>query len=347
MSLPFVDGNVLFANDLISSLALKADRDPTTGRLVEAQSPQGVVDRLNALENSVSGASTSASNALSVAQAAKAEADAALPSSAAGTTVATLTSGVLTPAQVPLIITDGTHTVTNATSLTVSGATVGGGNGAATLTLPAGGGGGGGAGTYTRPAASEFAPYNWQVGTRAFDKPSGPLTWTASIQNGNYLQTYDHALPSAANWTWATRVRIAQSNDSYITAGLILRDSIGGGIILIGGFQSTLGIFNYRDNANLAGEVWGSSWQVSFHEFDFMATDDGQNRSYFLSCDGVLPLDDPNKCWLPIYTPQSRSTFLVPDRVGVGANVNWGQGAASGTAMPVCVSIQQWLLKTP
>lgn len=271
---------------------------------------------------------------------------ASVPASAPGTTVATLTpSGVLVPAQMPLVVSDGTHTVQNAVSMTFTGgATVSGGNGQAMVALPAGGGGGG-AGAFTRPPASAFAAYNWQAGTKVYDKPDGPFTLVANVQNGNYVQTYDAPLPQASNWWWATRVRIAQSNDSYIIGGITLRDSVSGGIVLIGGFQRTLGVFHWRDNANLANQVWGSSFEPGFSELDFLATDDGTNRSYSVSCDGILPLDDPSKCWLPIYTPQNRATFIVPDRVGVGMNENWGQGWASGAAMPVAVTVQQWLLK--
>ena len=265
---------------------------------------------------------------------------ASVPASAPGSSLATLTNGLLTPAQVPLTVGDGTHSVANTTNLLFPGATVSGGNGSATVALPSGGSAGGS--QFTRPPLAAFAAYNFQSpqtgtgpSTTAVDTTGGPLTIQAAFTSGtNYVEALEQTLAQASKWTLVAAIASSMPTEPYMSYGVSLRESATGKIMLVGrGSQAS-----WRDY--LSVQYWASSSSYSSTKWIFGAPrdpmpflriqDDGTNLIVSISRDGIAPYAKL------ISVP--RGDFVVPDKIGVYVN----PVDSSNTMSQMSVDLYNW-----
>ncbi|ARK50031.1 hypothetical protein [Burkholderia pseudomallei] len=119
------------------------------------------------------------------------------------------------------------------------------------------------------------------------------------------------------------RMRTFPASSSYIKCGLLWRNSSSGllqvaGLLYQSGFQYGIGNFNSPTSWN---GFQGSQYAMTFWPDWHRIRDDGTNRFYDVSPDGVT--------WVNMYS-FSRTTFLTPDQVGFFADPN---GQAVGLSM--------------
>lgn len=253
------------------------------------------------------------------------KADDAIPGTAAGTSLATLVGGRLSDSQVNLNVSDGTNVVSGIHTLLVQNSTVNdGGSGVAIVEVTSGGGGGGGGSV--RPPLSDFASFNFQTGsggsgaTSAKEAPGGPITIKTGPSTGDQILGLELSMPTTANWFYRVRLRNLIPSVNYAYAGAFLRNSVSGQltVFVFGTTASHLSVLNFNSPTSYNSLVTDFPMQVGLAEYDMQVHDDGIERIYSISTDGV-DLDSSDKTWLRIAST-ARSAFMIPDRVGFGVD---------------------------
>ncbi|WP_234744903.1 hypothetical protein [Burkholderia sp. WTPI3] len=167
------------------------------------------------------------------------------------------------------------------------------------------------------PKLSNFTWVN-QSGAAALQEPWG-ISLSTPKAGGENCACLMIAAP-ATPYQVVARMRALPASSSYIKCGLVWRNSSSGllqvaGLLYQSGFQYGIGNFNSPTSWN---GFQGSQYAMTFWPDWHRIRDDGTNRYYDVSPDGVT--------WVNMYS-FSRTTFLTPDQVGFFADPN-GQAIA-------------------
>ena len=190
-----------------------------------------------------------------------------------------------------------------------------------------GGGFGNGEATFTAPTLGSFTNDNFGGSTAVSTiTPSGStaiiLTDPGLIGNTNALRSILIPITTPANpWTMTARLRLDTVIQSYMSFGVVTKDSTGGKYILWGwGSDTGTNQWTYWNNANSFnndGTPYSPRWTMDMFNGWWQLKYDGTNLLYNWSQDGN-------------YFTTFRSTAILaflannPDHVGFGMNVNNG-----------------------
>lgn len=183
----------------------------------------------------------------------------------------------------------------------------------------------------TKPPA--VASWTWvnQGSATAVDSNAGTFLQCDLVNSDNWRMLVKTSNSTPWTITAAFIANLCGNKDSRIS--LIARDSVGGKFVVWGinydsfNNEFKLAISQYNSATSGNANIFFQRLFIAFPVLWVRVTDDGTNRTYYISVDGVN--------WTSVYS-EGRTTFVTTNQYG------WGMNPGGSAGFPVAATLLSW-----
>ena len=196
---------------------------------------------------------------------------------------------------------------------------------------------------FVRPNLASFTWLNQGTAT-ATDHIGGPLTISGPSTTADNIRGLYQSIPGGTPWTCVAQIRRQSPAVNYLSAGIMLYDSVSSKILTLN-YQQTgyLQVNKWTNATTFSANVVSYQW-IGKEDFWMKIYNDGVNFNFYYSADFPSPYDWTLLTTVAVAswgTPNNAGFYL--DFIDLGNNTG-GISGGSGTGLASMVKLLNWSL---